>query len=90
MASRVLKIQTNKNGLCGPIQLTSEKLPMRIMTPIISIGLIYFKTKSVHKIVAWWRLIFDGLNRRCESCPVQGAQLNHEANWLASKSFCRH
>jgi hypothetical protein len=31
-----LNIQTNMNGLSGPIQLTNEKLNMRIMTPIIS------------------------------------------------------
>ena len=36
MASIVLNIHTNMNGLAGPSQLTSEKLKMRISTPTIS------------------------------------------------------
>jgi hypothetical protein len=41
IASVVLKIQTNRNGLLGPSQLTNEKLKMRITTPAISISLIF-------------------------------------------------
>ncbi len=36
MASTVLNAQTNRKGLCGPSQLTREKLNMRINTPTIS------------------------------------------------------
>jgi hypothetical protein len=35
-ASAVLKAQTNRKGLCGPSQLTSEKLKILISTPTIS------------------------------------------------------
>src|SRR5262249_14280897 len=35
-ASTVLKIHTNRNGLVGPSQLTSEKLKILISTPTIS------------------------------------------------------
>jgi hypothetical protein len=42
----VLKIHTNKKGLCGPSQLTSEKLLIRMMTPVISMVLRYFRTKE--------------------------------------------
>jgi len=45
-ASVVLKAQTNKNGLSGPIQLTNEKLKIRISTPSISINLIYLRTNE--------------------------------------------
>jgi hypothetical protein len=41
-ASVLLKAQTNRNGLSGPNQLTSEKLKMRISTPSISINLMYW------------------------------------------------
>jgi hypothetical protein len=44
-ASVVLKIHTNINGLREPSQLTSEKLKMRITTPIISITLTLFRIK---------------------------------------------
>lgn len=46
MASEVLKIHTNKNGLSGPSQLTRLKLKMRINTAIISMSLIRFIMKS--------------------------------------------
>ena len=46
-ASMVLKIQTNMNGLSGPIQLTTVKLLMRISTPIISTCLMYFATNAL-------------------------------------------
>jgi len=36
IASIVLKAQTNRNGLSGPIQLTREKLKILISTPVIS------------------------------------------------------
>ncbi len=45
-ASIVLNIQTNMKGLSGPIQLTSEKLKMRIKTPTISIDFIFDKTNK--------------------------------------------
>jgi hypothetical protein len=35
-ASAVLNAQINKNGLSAPIQLTNEKLKIRINTPSIS------------------------------------------------------
>src|SRR5438105_836473 len=35
-ASSVLNAQTNRKGLCGPSQLTSEKLKILISTPVIS------------------------------------------------------
>jgi hypothetical protein len=43
-ASMVLNAHTNMNGLSGPIQLTNEKLKMRIMTPVISIDFRFIKT----------------------------------------------
>ncbi len=43
-ASIVLKIQTNMKGLFGPSQLTSEKLKIRMMTPIISNIFIFART----------------------------------------------
>lgn len=43
IASAVLKHQTNKKGLCGPSQLTNEKLNILITTPTISIVVIYFR-----------------------------------------------
>jgi hypothetical protein len=36
-SSVVLNVHTNRNGLSGPIQLTSEKLKIRISTLTISI-----------------------------------------------------
>lgn len=46
IASIVLNIQTNMKGLAGPIQLTSEKLKIRIKTPTISIDFIFDKTNK--------------------------------------------
>jgi hypothetical protein len=46
IASVVLKIQTKRNGLAGPSQLTREKLMIRIMTPNNSIHLMCNRTKS--------------------------------------------
>ena len=40
-ASVVLKAHTKKNGLSAPIQLTSEKLKIRMSTPTISMNLMY-------------------------------------------------
>lgn len=43
IASMVLKIQTNKNGLSEPNQLTRLKLIIRITTPSISILVMFSK-----------------------------------------------
>jgi hypothetical protein len=51
MASTVFTIQTNKNGLCGPSQLTIEKLPMRITTASSSMNFIFFRTKAFINVV---------------------------------------
>ncbi|MEE7627891.1 hypothetical protein V3O24_17110 [Methylobacter sp. Wu8] len=50
-ASVVLKAQTNINGLSGPIQLTSEKLKIRISTPTISMNRIYLKTNEFNALI---------------------------------------
>ena len=51
MASIVLKTHTNMNGLCGPSQLTRLKLKMRMITPIISMTRIFFKTKALRAFI---------------------------------------
>jgi len=56
MASTVLKIQTNRKGLAGPIQLTSEKLNIRIITPISS----NIRTWDKIKALIDWKLIDVG------------------------------
>jgi hypothetical protein len=46
-ASSELKIQTNMKGLFGPSQLTSEKLNIRMTTPVISSALIFAAMNAV-------------------------------------------
>ncbi len=53
IASSVLKIQTNRNGLSGPSQLTSVKLIILMITPIISKVLMCFKITSF--IMQYWQ-----------------------------------
>jgi len=50
-ASQVLKAQTNKNGLLGPCQLTSEKLNILINTPVISIARMFRVTTSFNLLI---------------------------------------
>jgi hypothetical protein len=52
MASIVLNTHTNMNGLSGPSQLTSEKLNIRISTPIISIDGMCLRTKKLMRLIA--------------------------------------
>lgn len=51
-ASVVLNIHTNINGLREPSQLTSEKLNIRITTPIISITLTLLRINLLSLFIA--------------------------------------
>src|SRR5712691_4057425 len=46
-ASVVLNTHTNMNGLCGPIQLTSEKLKILMSTPVISSAFMFATTNAL-------------------------------------------
>jgi hypothetical protein len=51
MASKVLIIHTNRNGLAGPNQLTKEKLNIRINTPVISTAAICFSMNKLNSLI---------------------------------------
>ncbi len=71
IASTVLNIHTNKNGLAGPIQLTRLKLKIRISTPIISNTRMCCRMKAFILVILFlgenfWQSIpadLTGLNR---------------------------
>jgi hypothetical protein len=73
----VLKIQTNRNGLRGPSQLTREKLAMRITTPAISRLLMFFRMK--------WLIKTRDIILLCH-CPAKSSRIARGGNAKTNRS----
>jgi hypothetical protein len=76
-ASIVLITQTIKKGLCGPSQLTMEKLPIRITTATISINFMLFRMKLFIGVVG---IIFGSQLERWAQQIKAGLILKSKAN----------
>jgi hypothetical protein len=68
-ASQVLNAQTKKKGLLGPSQLTSEKLNIRINTPVISI-MRRFRRTTPFNLPIVVIMFFDSLLLYCWIGPI--------------------